>query len=168
MKIKGILVATFSILGISGAFAQGIEHDDMYFNAEDRAKLRAQGASEVAYNTPAKSKKFDVKEEEEIVNPTDSYSARNINPEYTSREHTQTAQYDEEDYFVNNYQYNRNQLNDWNNNYNQWYNNSWHRSNYYGPGINTWNSPYYGYNSWNSPWNDPYLSYNGWSISFSY
>lgn len=166
MKIKAILVATLSVLGISGSFAQ-VEYDDMYFNAEDRAKLKALRATEVAYNTPQKSK-LDVREEGERANPTDSYSARNINPEYTSREHTQTAQYDDEDYFVNNYQYNRNQLNDWNNNYNQWYNNSWYRSNYYGPGINSWNSPYYGYNSWNSPWYDPYWSYNGWSSSFSY
>ena len=39
MKINGILLATFSLLGISGAFAQGVENDDMYFTAEDRAKL---------------------------------------------------------------------------------------------------------------------------------
>lgn len=34
--------------------------------------------------------------------------------------------------------------------------------------INNWNSPYYGYNSWNSPWFDPYWSFNGWSSSFSF
>lgn len=167
MKIKGILFATISLLGISGVFAQGVEYDDMYFNANDRAKLNAQKATEVAYNTSEKFKKLDT-EEEEGVNPTDSYSARNVNPEYTSRAHTQSAQADDEDYFVNNYQYNRNQYNDWNNNFNQWNNNPWYRSNYYGPGVNSWNSPYYGYSSYNSPWNDPYWSYNGWSSSFSY
>lgn len=167
MKIKGILLATFSLLGISGAFAQGIEYDDMYFNAEDRAKLKAQRATEIAYNTPT-SRKLAYEEAEERANPTDSYSARNVNPEYTSRAHTQTAQSDEEDYFVSNYQYNRNQYNNWNNNFNNWYSNPWYRNNYYGPAINSWNSPYYGYSSWNSPWQDPFWSYNGWSSSFSF
>ncbi len=165
MKIKGILFAALSVFGLSGAFAQGVEYDDMYFNAEDRAKLNAQRSVDVAYNTPrSKKSNFD----EEGTNPTDSYSARNVNPEYTSRAHTQTAQSDEEDYFVNNYQYNRNQLNNWNNDFNNWYSNPWYRNNYYGPSINSWNSPYYGYSSWNSPWYDPYWSYNGWSSSFSF
>jgi hypothetical protein len=168
MKIKGILLAMISLVGVSGAFAQGVEYDDMYFTAADRAKLKAQQTSEVAYNTPSKSKKFDVREEAEETNPTDSYSARNVNPEYTSRAQSQTAQADEEDYFVNNYQYNRNQYNNWNNDFNNWYSSPWYRNNYYGPAINSWNSPYYGYNSWNSPWYDPYWSYNGWSSSFSF
>lgn len=168
MKIKGLLLATFSLLGMGGVFAQGVEYDDMYFNATDRAKLKAQRASEVAYNTPSKPKKFDLNEGEERLNPTDSYSARNVNPEYTSRAHTKSAQSDEEDYFVSNYQYNRNQYNNWNNNFNNWYSNPWYRTNYYGSAINSWNSPYYGYNSWNSPWYDPFWSYNGWSSSFSF
>lgn len=167
MKIKGMLFAAFSLLGISGAFAQGIEYDDMYFNADDRAKLKAQRAAEMAYHT-SPAKKFISGEMEERVNPTDSYSARNVNPEYTSRAHTVNAQSDEEDYFVTNYQYNRNQYNNWNNNFNSWYRNPWYRNNYYGPAINSWNSPYYGYDSWNSPWYDPFWSYNGWSSSFSF
>jgi hypothetical protein len=169
MKIKGMLLATISLLGISGAFAQGIEYDDMYFNSEDRAQLRSQRATEMAYNNPSKAKKFEGYEESETTNPTDSYSARNVNPEYTSRAHTETAQSDEEDYFINNYQYNRaEQYNNWNNNFNNWYSNPWYRSNYYGAAINNWYSPYYGYNSWNSPWYDPFWSYNGWSSSFSF
>jgi hypothetical protein len=168
MRIKGLLIATFSLIGISGAFAQGIEYDDMYFTAEDRAKLKQKRAAEVAYNAPAKSSQLNYYDESESVNPTDSYSARNVNPEYTSRSHSQTAQSDEADYFVNNYQYNANRLDNWNNNYNNWYSNSWYRPNYYGPGINTWNSPYYGYSSWNSPWYDPFWSHNGWSSSFAF
>lgn len=166
MKIKGILLATFSLLGISGALAQ-VEHDDMYFNKEDRAKLEAQRGTAVAYNDRVKKKtKFD--EEMSDINPTDSYSARNVNPEYTSRAHAEVAQSDEEDYFVNNYEYNRNQLNNWNNDFNNWYSNPWYRTNYYGSAINNWHTPYYGYNSWNSPWYDPFWSYNGWSSSFSF
>lgn len=167
MKIKGILFATFSLLGISGVFAQGVEYDDMYFTSEDRAKLKSQRAGELAYNTPKNAKQLEWAEEEN-VNPTDSYSARNINPEYTARQHTQSAQAADQDYFVDNYQYNRNQLNNWNNNFSSWYNNSWYRTNYYGPGISAWNSPYYGYDSWNSPWHDPMWAYNGWSSSFSF
>lgn len=168
MKIKGTVLAALSILGFSGAFAQSVEYDDMYFNSEDRAALKSQRAVELAYRTDTKNRISEADEATEGVNPTDSYSARNVNPEYTSRAQSQSAQTEEDDYFVTNYQYNRNQLNNWNNNYNSWYNNPWYRSNYYGPGISSWNSPYYGYNSWNSPWNDPYWSYNGWSSSFSY
>jgi hypothetical protein len=168
MKIKGLLFAALSLFGISGALAQSVEYDDMYFTASDRAKLKAQRVSDVAYNTPSKAKKFEPKEQEETGNPTDSYSARNVNPEYTSRSHSQTAQADEEDYFVNNYQYNKNQYNNWNNNFNDWYTGPWYRNNYYGSGINRWNNPYYGYSSWNSPWYDPFWSYNGWSSSFSF
>lgn len=168
MKIKGILLATISLVGISGALAQDVEYDDMYFNSEDRAKLKSQQSVEMAYNTPKKSTRLVDNERYENINPTDSYSARNVNPEYTSRAQTQSAQAEEEDYFVTNYQYNRNELNNWNNNFNNWYNSSWYRPNYYGPGINTWNTPYYGYNSWNSPWFDPYWAHNGWSSSFSF
>lgn len=166
MKIKGFMLAAFSLWGIGGALAQGVEYDDMYFNSEDRVKLSAQ-RGEVAYNAPSKAKKFDYSEDEN-VNPTDSYSARNVNPEYTSRAHTQTAQEDEQDYFVNNYQYNRNNYSNWNNDFNNWYNNPWYRSNYYGSAISRWNSPYYGYNSWDSPWYDPFWAHNGWSSSFSF
>lgn len=168
MKINRILAAIFTLVGTGAVFAQGVEYDDMYFTAKDRAALRAQSATNVAYRTPERNKKHDFAEENAYVNPTDSYSARNVNPEYTSREHTQTAQADEQDYFVDNYQYNQNQLNNWNQNYNGWYNNAWYRNNYYGPAINNWHSPYYGYNSWNSPWYDPYWAYNGWSSSFSF
>lgn len=166
MKIKGILFATLSLLGTSGIFAQGVEFDDMYFNSKDREKLNAQRAT-VTLNTRSKSNEAATQTEENF-NPTDTYSARHVNPEYISRSHTESAQADDQDYFVNNYRYQNNQLNNWNNNYNQWYNNSMYRSNYYGPGINTWNSPYYGYNSYNSPWYDPFWSQNGWSSSFSY
>lgn len=168
MKIKGILLATISLIGISGALAQDVEYDDMYFNAEDRAKLRAQQSVELAVNSPKKSNRFDYEDRNVSVNPTDSYSARNVNPEYTSRAQSQVAPSDEGDYFVTNYQYNRNQLNNWNNNFNNWYNSSWYRPNFYGPGINTWNSPYYGYSSWNSPWFDPFWANNGWSSSFAF
>lgn len=167
MRFSGILLAAFSVLA-TGAWAQGIEYDDMYFNAEDRAKLKSQ--RELAYNDTrsTRSKQREILNEEYAINPTDSYSARNVNPEYTSRAQTQQAQVEESDYFVSNYQYKKNQFNAWNSNYNDWYARDWYRMNYWGPAINTWHSPYYGYNTWNSPWYDPYWGYNGWSTSFSF
>lgn len=166
MNIKGILLAGLSFAAFTGVVAQDIEYDDMYFNAQDRAKLNATRA--VAYNMDNQSKGFDYDKGNETANPTDSYTARNVNPEYTARARTQSAQAEEQDYFVDNYRYRSNEFNNWNNNYTNWYNSSWYRPNFYGPGINTWNSPYYGYSSWNSPWYDPYWSYNGWSSSFSF
>lgn len=168
MKIKVILSVLILLMGVSGVFAQ-VEQDDMYFNSKDRAKLRAaQKTSELTY---ASAKKTQASEPaEENFNPTDSYSARNVNPEYTSRSHSQTAKEDDEDYFVSNYQYNqRSQYNNWNNSFNNWYGNSWYAPNYFGSGINSWNSPYYGsyYDSWGSPWSNPYYQ-SGWSGSFSY
>lgn len=163
MKISGILLAVFSMLTV-GAFAQGIEYDDMYFTAKDRAKLNAQ--REVAYNDTrmSRSKQREPLNEEYSINPTDSYSARNVNPEYTSRAQTREAQAAEGDYFVSDYQYRSSQFRTFNNQYNNWYGNDWYRMNYWGPAINTWNSPYYGYN----PWYDPYMGYSGWSTSLSF
>jgi hypothetical protein len=169
MKNKILLLSFISLIGTGNLLAQGVEHDDMYFNSKDRAKLReARKSTEVALASARKTKKEDTAEED--LNPTDSYSARNVNPEYTSRSNSQTAKAEEEDYFVNNYQYStQSNYNNWNNNFNDWYGNSWYRPNYWAPSIYAWNSPYYGYyDSWNSPWYDPNWSYNGWSSSFSF
>lgn len=171
MKSKVALLGLVSLLFAFAASAQGIENDDMYFNSKDRAKLNAAKASEASYSASIKkSKKAADVEEEEPVNPTDSYSARNVNPEYAARSNSQAAQSDDEDYFVNNYQYNNaSNLNNWNNNFNRWYSSPWYGSNYYDPYINSWNSPYYGsgYDMWGSPWRNPYYR-SGWSSSFSY
>ncbi len=115
-----------------------------------------------------KSKKETVADE--AVNPTDSYSARNVNPEYQARTNSQTAQADNQDYFVNNYKYNNaSNYNNWNNSFNNWYSNPWYGSNYYDPYINSFNSPYYGsrYDMWGNPWCNPYYQ-AGWGSSFSY
>jgi hypothetical protein len=169
MKTKVLLLSLVSLIGFGNAWAQQIENDDMYFNSKDRAKLRAsQKTNALAYAPVKKDRKNEASEES--LNPTDTYSARNVNPEYTSRAQAQTARADDEDYFVNNYQYNNgSNYNYGNNNFNNWYGNSWYQPNYWGPSISGWNSPYYGYyDNWNSPWYDPRWSYNGWSTSFSY
>jgi hypothetical protein len=167
MKKKAILFSILTLTLVGFGYAQDVEHDDMYFTSKDRAKLRAaQQADQLAY---ASVSRRDNREDEDL-NPTDTYSARNVNPEYTSRRNSQTAQADNGDYFVNNYQFNRgSNYNNFNNSFSNWYGSSWYRPNYWGSSINSWNSPYYGYyDSWNSPWYDPYWSYNGYSTGFSY
>jgi hypothetical protein len=170
MKIKVAFLGLISFLFTVAAVAQGVENDDMYFNSKDRAKLNLAKASKNAEYTASVKKSKREQVEEENSNPTDSYSARNVNPEYEARTNAQSAQSDNEDYFVNNYRYNNsNNLNTWNNNFNTRYNNPWYSANYWGPSINSWNTPYYGsyYDSWGNPWANPYYR-SGWSSSFSY
>src|SRR5688572_27751082 len=169
MKSKVVIMSLVSSLFTVASLAQGIENDDMYFNSKDRAKLKATKASEVSYSASIKKSKKETVVEEPI-NPTDSYSARNVNPEYQARSNSQAAQVDNQDYFVNNYRYNNaSNFNSWNNNFNNWYSNPWYGGNYYDPYINSWNSPYYGssFDAWGNPWCNPYYR-SGWSSSFSY
>ena len=166
MKSKVALFSLASLLLTYAALAQGVENDDMYFNSKDRAKVRAAKASEVSYSASIKKSKKETVADE-TVNPTDSYSARNVNPEYQARSNSQTAQADNQDYFVNNYEYSTaSNLNNWNNNFSSWYNSPWYGGNYYDPYINSWNSPYYG-SAFGNPWCNPYYR-TGWSSSFSY
>jgi len=169
MKSKVALLGLVSFLFTGAVLAQGIENDDMYFNSKDRAKLNAAKATEVSYSASIKKNKK-VTAEDEPVNPTDSYSARNVNPEYSARSNAQAARADNQDYFVDNYKYNNaSNFNNWNNNFSNRYNSPWYSTNYWGPSINSWNSPYYGsyYDSWGNPWSNPYYQ-SGWSSSFSY
>jgi hypothetical protein len=165
MKLKYIFSMLMAFLAVN-ALAQDAEYDDMYFNSKDRAKLtlaRGEGRK-VEEKVRAKEKAADE------INPTDSYSARNVNPEFTARSNSESAQADNEDYFVNNYQLQRqSQFNNFNRGYNSWYNDPWYSSAYYSAGINNWNSPYYGsgYNRYGNPWYDPYYQ-SGWSSSYSF
>ena len=170
MKSKVAFLSLISLLFTFASMAQEIENDDMYFNSEDRAKLNAAKANQASYTASIKKSKKEVVREEEVSNPTDSYSARNVNPEYEARSNSETAQADNEDYFVNNYQYNNAaKFNSWDRNFNSWYSNPWYGGNFYDPYIASWNSPYYGsyYDAWGSPWRNPYYR-SGWSSSFSY
>src|SRR5688572_4934775 len=129
MKSKVALLSLVSFLFTFAALAQGVEGDDMYFNSKDRAKLNAAKASQASLTASIKKAKRETVAEEP-VNPTDSYSARNVNPEYEARTNAESAQSDNEDYFVNNYRYkNANELNTWNNNFNNRYNNPWYSAN---------------------------------------
>ena len=171
LRFIGIVVMTTGCAALS--FAQELEYDDMYFNAKDREKLQTQKMQVIA-SVRSKDRELDA-DYSSHVNPTDSYSAGNINPEYISRQNGQSGQSAEaeEDYFSGNYQYEqRSQYNNWSNNYNNQFNNSWYNSGWYSPGFSAWNSPFYGYSSWNNPyygnaWGyDPF--YSGMYSPYSY
>ncbi|RAV99785.1 hypothetical protein [Pseudochryseolinea flava] len=166
MKIKMLLSTVFSLSVLTVA-AQ--ENDDLYFNSKDRAKLAAEQASLTKTVAPVENA-TEVTDEESYSNPTDSYSSRDINPEFAARSNSEVASEDDANYYVSDYKFNnQTKFRNFNDNYSAWNNSPWYSSNYYGPQINRWNSPYYGYNNpYSSPWADPYWSYSGWSASFSY
>jgi hypothetical protein len=150
MKNKLALLAIAS-LAFSSAVAQKLENDDMYFTSKDRVKLRELRNSQATYASSRQvEKKSDLYAPDEEANPTDSYSARNVNPEYTSRNQSQVSQQDEENYYVNNYRTTtQSNLNNFNNSYSSWYNSPWYSSSYNGSYMNNWNNPYFrsGYSS---------------------
>lgn len=174
--MKTRMVTGLLVVGIAfQALAQRVENDDMYFRKKDREKLKNQevSTSSDAYPTPQKKNKEKAAEQPE-VNPTDSYSAENINPEYISRANSEKAT-EEESYFTENYS-----PNSFGNNfggYNSYYNNPWNSS----IGFNNawlaspygWNDPFfyspYGYNPWMSnPYTGGFGCGSGWSLSMSY
>lgn len=171
--VIGSLVAsmmTFQVL------AQRAENDDMYFTSKDREKLKAENAS-MSVNTKIdndykafKKKHFDKEEETAIidadtVNPTDSYSARNVNPEYVSRSNSEQASEDEsyyvEGYAPNTYSNPQSYDNYSSNGYNNWNNNNWNNP------YNSWNNPYNNCFSCSNLWN-PYYGGSGLSVSIGY
>lgn len=170
MKIKVAFLSLAAMCFAGSLMAQEI--DDMYFNSKDRAKLNAAKAEREAkateeYASARKAKAQEADAADEAINPTDSYSARTTNPEFVSRENSEVAQSDNEDYFVTDYRNTTvNNLNQFNNNYSRWSNSSWYNNNYYGSSMNGWNSPYY-YNSYANPWMSPYYQ-PGWYGSMSY
>lgn len=181
--------------------AVGQETDDMYFNKKDREKLKSARSNQSTVNTndqidrdykAFKKKHFNEEEssateEEAGTNPTDSYSSRNVNPEYVARTHSQQASEDEQNYFVEGYKpkdsarlaANTNAA--WNNPYassyygvNPYYNNYGSMYGYNDP----WRSSfgYYPYSNFYSPYSSfyspygysPYYAGSGWSFSLGY
>ena len=150
MKNKAVLFGLAALLMTSATFAQSVENDDMYFNSKDRVKLKAkQAQDEVAYQTAItgnSGKKNQTQQFDEDVNPTDTYSARNENPEFAARSNAQSATSDNQDYFVSDYKYST-QLNNWNNSYNSRYASSGIGSTYYSPSMYGYSPSMYGWNS---------------------
>ena len=76
MKSRITFIGLLMVSAVFVANAQA-EFDDMYFRAGDRAKIAAsKPLSELS------SRQSEIKTP---INPTDSYSARNVNPEYISQ-----------------------------------------------------------------------------------
>jgi len=96
MKIR---IAFLSLLALSTyqvASAQ-VEHDDMYFNSKDRSKMVAAKPAMITKSISAEH------EVATSINPTDSYSARNVNPEYISQSKMGSATSEQAPYFIPDY-----------------------------------------------------------------
>lgn len=185
--MTGILMAT--TLGFQ-VLAQ--ENDDLYFNSKDREKQKTENVRpstnnkiDEDYNAFKKKHFEEPAEDTAFVNPTDSYSARTINPEYIARSNSEQASEDEQNYYVEGYTPNtfdsysagNSASTGYPGNYNSYYgasNTNWN----YG---NSWSYPYtssyYPYSSWYSPYYgvycnpgmSPYYSgYSGWTLSLGY
>ena len=101
MKSRYTLLTGLAVLAITAAFGQ-VEHDDMYFNSKDRVKLNA--SKEVVL-----AKQYKQQDAQAVktspINPTDSYSGRSVNPEYTNRLKTNPSLANNDaQYFVSGYQ----------------------------------------------------------------
>ena len=105
MKTRILISSLLSAMALT-AFAQQVENDDMYFNSRDRQKFReAQASGLTMTSSRAASRMSEVSREtsDNNVNPTDSYSARNTNPEYSARSNAEIAAEDNQDYFIQDY-----------------------------------------------------------------
>lgn len=169
MKAKLIIISIVGYLFSFAAYSQ-VETDDMYFKASDRAKLN-QGKV-TAENVMTPKKLAEASEVNQPINPTDSYSARNINPEYSAQLNENESVVSEDNYFTPDFQPRAVNQNISNCNCGQ--------GSFYNPynGVNrfnSFNSPYYnpygypgGFNSFNSfsSFGYPYSGFNsGFGLS---
>lgn len=150
MKARIVLAGLLVSMVVAEVSARQ-EYDDMYFRGKDRGKNNSMEA-EAAYAS-AKTKKQRPDEvaipEADNSNPTDSYSARNVNPEYVSRSNSEKASEDESNYYLEGYTpASANSNDNFNNSY---YNNT-----------NGASSSYYANNSMNSPYNASCACYDPW------
>lgn len=98
MKFR-ITFLSLAVLTAFAATAQNVEQDDMYFRSKDRATLAA--SKPLTMNVASRASEVNT-----AINPTDSYSARNVNPEYLSQSKvnpSSTNQTQTSTYFVPNY-----------------------------------------------------------------
>lgn len=160
------------MLMVPAVLASAQENDDLYFRSKDRQKATSTATESYVSNYDNfKRQHFPeayAQESRPNTNPTDSYSARQINPEYVARANAEQASEDNQNYFVEGYTpatapnisyYGNSSLN------NNW-NNAWYTPGWYGPArFNNWYSPYYGFYD---PWMNPFWGYGlGWNYGFS-
>jgi hypothetical protein len=168
MKIRITFLSLLAVSAAMVASAQVVEYDDMYFTSKDRVRALA--------SKPLTLKNISTEHEvATAINPTDSYSARNVNPEYISQKTVNPSGSSEPaPYFIPDYtptainqNLNTNSSSSWNNcNCASSFNNPYYGSPYgsYYPSMSSMYgyNPYgYGYNGFNSMYN------SGWSSMIS-
>jgi hypothetical protein len=166
---KRMILGAWLVAGVA-AYAQ-VEVDDMYFNAKDRAKLLASSQKALELR---EERMNEGSRQELSINPTDSYSARNVNPEYVSRLRTNpSSQQEDPAYFISGYQPTgvnpqfRNTPNfvpgAWGS---PFMGSAFYRPGAFGNPYMGWNDPFMGYSAFNDPWlNSPSWA---WSMSYGY
>lgn len=190
MKTRIVLAGFLATLTVLEVSAQRPEYDDMYFRGKDREKNKAISADR-AFASAKQQREVSAQQtnEDYYGNPTDSYSGRNVNPEYVSRSNSERVSDDEANYYSENYQ--PQSTSNFNNSY---YNNAnWASNSYYAGSMRM--SPFYGgygmYDPWMGgygmnpyygggfydPWMMPSYGYgygsgygwrSGWSLSMGY
>lgn len=168
MKTKLIVLTMMAVGAGANVFAQ--EFDDMYFTSKDRAKSN-QNVREAVVLASAKQKG----ENTQTINPSDSYSARNENPDYVAGSKVgSNAPQQSPSYFNSTYVPSVNQ-NQYNCNCNTGYNNSYAYGNpYYNSyGAYGFGSPYssfypYGYGYGYSPYSYGMGMYPSMSLGMGY
>jgi hypothetical protein len=176
MKTKVAFLTFLATAVVSSVWAQSTEDDDMYFTSKDRAALNAvQSASRQEVLASASSRRITESEVASTINPTDSYSARNVNPEYISGSKMGSNSTASVQYFSPTYQptsvnqnlasNNCNCTNTGYNGFNNGFNNSYGYNRF-----GSFGSPYgmggmspYGYNSYGMM--NPYSNYGGYGYS---
>ena len=161
MKTK-LIVTWIAVSLISLTAYSQVETDDMYFRAGDRVKPNRDKV--MAENVITPKKLAEASDINQAINPTDSYSARNINPEYSSQLKENESVVVEDNYFSPDFQPRSVNQNISNCNCSQ--------GSFYNPygagGFNSFNSPFYpygypgGFNSFNrfSAFGYPYSGFN--------
>ncbi len=174
MKSRIIFLSILSSLVTFVAGAQNVELDDMYFRSKGRVILAA--SKRVTVRVPSKDMGVI-----STINPTESDSARNVNPEYLSQSKVNPSSSNEPvSYFVPNYTPTSVNQSISNSGYSNYANSNCNCSGLYNPyssyygGMSGFGSPY---NSYYSPYGYPSYGYNpygyngfggsGWSTSLS-
>src|SRR6267154_5107088 len=101
MKTKSLLLSLLAIASGICVFAQ--ENDDMYFSSKDRTKISMSSREEVVLASAKANPSV------QTINPSDSYSARNENPDYIAGAKVGSNASTTSSYFTPTYQPNVNQ-----------------------------------------------------------
>lgn len=168
MKTK--LISALLLVMIAGANVFAQEFDDMYFTSKDRAKSN-QSAREAIVLASAKQKGENV----QTINPSDSYSARNENPDYVAGSKAgSNAPQQSSSYFTSTYVPNVNRNLYSNTGYNNYNNYAYGNPYYNSYGAYGFGSPYssfypygYGYGYGYSPYGYGGI-YPGFSLGLGY